>query len=75
MTDSNKKMRVHADQDVCVGAGMCVLNAAGVFDQRDADGVVVVKTVEPSADLYDSVEDAAAQCPSKAITIEYVAKT
>ena len=35
-------MKVTVDQDKCVSSGQCVLNAGAVFDQRDADGVVVL---------------------------------
>ena len=34
-------VHVHADRDVCIGAGMCVLTAGAVFDQDD-DGIVVL---------------------------------
>jgi ferredoxin len=34
-------MRVAADRDRCIGAGLCVMNAEEVFDQDD-DGLVVV---------------------------------
>ena len=34
-------MRVHADRDVCIGAGVCVMNSEAVFDQDD-DGIVVL---------------------------------
>ena len=36
-------MRVAANRDVCIGAGLCMLNAPAVFDQDD-DGIVVVLT-------------------------------
>ena len=34
-------MRVQADRDICIGAGMCVVAAQEVFDQDD-DGLVVL---------------------------------
>ena len=37
-------MKVIADRDVCIGAGMCVV-AAGIFDQ-DEDGLVVIAEAE-----------------------------
>ena len=40
-------MKVTVDQDKCVSSGMCVMNAAEVFDQRDDDGVVVLLVDEP----------------------------
>ncbi len=63
-------MRVIIDQDKCIGAGQCVVTAGTVFDQRDEDGVVVLLTETPSADLATDVEQAAQACPAAAIRIE-----
>ena len=63
-------MRVIVDQDKCVGSGQCVLAAAGVFDQRDEDGIVVLLNDNPPAELYEDVRQAAAVCPALAITVE-----
>ena len=41
-------MKIEADRDVCIGAGMCVMTAEEVFDQDD-DGIVVVLEVEVPA--------------------------
>ena len=59
-------VQVHADQEVCIGAGMCVLSAGDVFDQDD-DGIVVVLDEHP-ADA-PSVRDAVANCPSGALSL------
>ena len=40
MSKYNFKLRVTVDEDLCVGAGLCVLSSSDVFDQRDDDGVV-----------------------------------
>ena len=58
------------DQDKCVSAGMCVMNAPEVFDQRDEDGVVVLLTGEPGPEHADETRGAAAACPAMAIHIE-----
>jgi ferredoxin len=50
-------MRVIVDQDKCVGSGQCVLAAAGVFDQRDEDGIVVLLNASPPAALAITVEE------------------
>ena len=63
-------MRVIIDQDKCVGSGQCVLAAAGVFDQREEDGIVVLLDAEPPAGLYEDVRQAAAVCPALAITVD-----
>ena len=61
-------MRVAADRDVCIGAGMCVLTAEAVFDQDD-DGIVVVSDAEVPADEQDRVRRAVALCPSGALRL------
>lgn len=63
-------MRVTVDQDKCVSAGMCVMNAPEVFDQRDEDGVVVLLTDEPGPEHAAATRAAAAACPAMAINIE-----
>lgn len=63
-------MRVSADQDLCCGAGQCVMLAPEVFDQREEDGVVVLLDPEPPAGLRSDVENAVAMCPAGAITLE-----
>lgn len=62
-------MKIDADQEVCCGSGMCALQAPGVFDQRDDDGIVVVLATEPASADYDAVRAAAAACPTSAITL------
>jgi ferredoxin len=62
-------MRVTVDQDRCIGSGQCVLAAAGVFDQRDEDGIVVLLNDDPPAELREDVRKAAALCPAMAITV------
>jgi ferredoxin len=62
-------MRVSVDQEKCVSSGQCVLAAAGVFDQRDEDGAVVLLDDDPPADLREDVRQAAVVCPGRAITV------
>ena len=59
-------MKLEADRDVCIGAGMCVMNAEEVFDQDD-DGIVVLLEVEVPAEHADAVTRAVASCPSGAL--------
>ena len=66
------KLRVSVDQDVCVGAGLCVLSTSEVFDQRDEDGVVKLLQVYPEEELYEKVLGASRKCPSKAIKVEQI---
>ena len=63
-------MRVHADRDVCVGAGNCVLTVAEVFDQDDAEGLVLVLLPHPPGELRALVHRAVDLCQSGAITVE-----
>jgi ferredoxin len=63
-------MKVTVEQDKCVSAGQCVLNAGEVFDQRDDDGVVVLLTENPPPGQAANVHRAAAACPALAIHIE-----
>ncbi|HLU56174.1 MAG TPA: (4Fe-4S)-binding protein [Pseudonocardia sp.] len=60
-------MRVRADRDVCIGAGLCVVTAGEVFDQDD-DGIVVVLDEHP-ADVA-AAREAVANCPSGALSLE-----
>ena len=59
-------VHVHADRDVCIGAGLCVLTADAVFDQDD-DGIVVLLDEHP----WDGApaREAVANCPSGALSL------
>lgn len=61
-------MRIHADRDVCIGAGNCVLVAEDVFDQ-DEEATVVLLTDAPSDEQEGRARDAVAQCPSGALSV------
>ena len=61
-------MKVHADRDVCIQAGNCVMVADSVFDQDD-DGIVVVLVDDIPDDEQDKARDAVKLCPSQALTI------
>jgi ferredoxin len=63
-------VKITVDQGKCVSSGMCVMNSPDVFDQRDADGVVVLLIDNPRPDLTDVTREAAAACPALAIHIE-----
>ena len=62
-------MRIEIDEDLCIGAGQCVMTAPEVFDQREEDGVAVVLEGTPAAGREGPARDAAAICPASAITI------
>lgn len=62
-------MQVHANRDMCVSSGQCVMTAPDVFDQDEDEGVVVLKTGSPSPELAPDIRRAAAMCPAMAISI------
>ena len=61
-------MKVHADRDVCIQAGNCVMVADSVFDQDD-DGIVMVLVDDIPDDEQDKAREAVKLCPSQALTI------
>lgn len=61
-------MKVVADRDICIGAGMCVMTTDAVFDQDD-EGIVVVLTEQIPADDEIRVGNAVGLCPSGALSI------
>lgn len=58
-------VRIVADRDVCIGAGLCVTTAPAVFDQDD--GGIVELVGEPGDDTVAAVEEAVRLCPSGAL--------
>jgi ferredoxin len=63
-------MKVIVDQNKCVASGQCVLSAPEVFDQREEDGIVVLRADTPPQGLEDDVRQAVALCPAQAIWVE-----
>ncbi len=63
-------MKVYVDERRCVGSGQCARTVPEVFDQRDEDGIVVLRTARPDDRLAPAVEKAARHCPAQAIRIE-----
>ncbi|MFC4585282.1 ferredoxin [Sphaerisporangium corydalis] len=62
-------MRINADTDRCIGAGMCVLTAPDVFDQSEDDGTVLVLEPEPPEARRAAVRRAVQVCPSGALSL------
>ncbi|MGW1753991.1 ferredoxin [Streptomyces mirabilis] len=62
-------MRISVDQDKCIASGMCVLAVPEVFDQREEDGIVILRHDDPPPELREAAREAAANCPSWAITV------
>jgi ferredoxin len=61
-------VKVHADREVCIQAGNCVMVAGSLFDQDD-DGIVVVLVDDVPDDEEDKAAEAVRLCPSQALTI------
>lgn len=61
-------MRVVADRDICIGAGMCVMTDSAVFDQDDTGLVVPLVEQVPAAD-EELVRQAVRVCPSGALRL------
>jgi ferredoxin len=66
-------MKVTLDQEKCCAGGNCVMLAPDVFDQRDEDGVVVLLTGTPPADLHNAVRETADVCPAACIFLSETA--
>jgi ferredoxin len=57
-----------ADRSACIGSGMCVLTAPAVFDQDDAEGLVVLLVAEPEGDDARAAAEAVQLCPAQALS-------
>ncbi|MGW1060056.1 ferredoxin [Micromonospora rubida] len=60
-------MRIEVDRDRCCGSGNCVLAAPEVFDQDQADGLVLLLHPTPPPEWADRIRRAADLCPAGAI--------
>jgi ferredoxin len=61
-------VKITVERDRCIGAGQCVLNAPGLFDQDD-EGTVVVLDQHPSRDQEPAARAAEHACPARVITL------
>jgi ferredoxin len=61
-------MKLVADRDVCIGAGMCVMTAA-MFDQDEGGIVVIANAEEVPAEEQRRVRNAVSLCPSGALQL------
>jgi ferredoxin len=59
---------IHVDREACCGNGMCVALAPEWFD-LDENGVVVLLAPNVTAEQVDTIDRAAANCPTAAITL------
>jgi ferredoxin len=68
--NQGERMKITVDQDKCIAAGMCVMEAPELFDQRDEDGVVVLLNDSPTQDQIPSARRATALCPAAIIFLD-----
>jgi ferredoxin len=64
-------VKIAADREICMSAGMCVMTADEFFDQDD-DGVVLLVSDEvpnSHADVARRVHNAVKLCPSGALQL------
>jgi ferredoxin len=61
-------VKVSVDDDSCRGHGVCLALCPEVFDLSDG-GYAVTLVSEVPAEHEDSVREAAASCPERAITL------
>lgn len=61
-------MRIEIDFDKCIGIGSCEAILPEVFEVSD-EGQVNVLQPEPPQELADKVREAAASCPTGAISV------
>ncbi|AEH09378.1 MULTISPECIES: ferredoxin [Protofrankia] len=66
----NGRIRVRADRERCIGAGLCVLTAPEVFEHDDDEGLVIILEATPAAHHRDNVELASRLCPTGVISVE-----
>jgi len=62
-------MKIEADRERCIGAGMCALTAPEVFDQDAKDGRVVLRIERPGEEVVEAVREAVELCPSGALSL------
>ncbi|WP_179476105.1 ferredoxin [Mycolicibacterium vinylchloridicum] len=61
-------LRIHFDQDSCIGSGICESLVPDVFRTND-DGTTSVQTDTVAEARRDEVEQAVSRCPTGAIVI------
>ena len=61
-------MKVAADREICMSAGMCVMTADEFFDQDD-EGVVLLASDEVPDAAEFRVHNAVKLCPSGALQL------
>lgn len=63
---SGVRWRVSVDESLCAASGQCEIFCPEVFE---VGRVSTVKLDLPPSDLYDSLQDTADACPTRAISL------
>ena len=61
-------MKVTVDQETCIGCGLCAETCPEVFEMNDDKAAAKMEDVP--AELADSCQEAADECPVEAIKVE-----
>jgi ferredoxin len=61
-------VRVHVDNEMCVGTGICEATAPDLFEVGD-DGISHVLKDEVPTELVAAAREAAENCPTRALTL------
>jgi ferredoxin len=62
-------VKVNVDTDRCTGHGVCESTLDTVFEVGD-DGMVHLLTEDPGEALRPQLEEAVAECPTQALSLE-----
>lgn len=64
-------MKLHVDQERCIGAGECILLAPEVFGLNEESGKAELLNADEavSSELLEDIEEAVEYCPVGAITL------
>jgi ferredoxin len=62
-------MKIVADLELCIGAGVCVLSAPDVFDQSADDGRVTLLVERVTGEDAALARMAVDRCPSGALSV------
>ena len=62
-------LHISVDPDICIGAGNCVLWAAGTFSLDPSGLVCLCDGADAGSDGVEAILEAARNCPSGAIAV------
>lgn len=69
MANEGLRIRISVDREACAGAGNCVRTLGEIFDQDEADGLVVLLHDTASPEMAAALKRAVQLCPVSAISV------